>query len=214
MHTPRLTLTHPAQPERLGALSVSLTPDPRALGQRLEFTARGERVTARVRIPAESAPPYPLAIFIDDTDQESPSPEAECFLAQGIATVQSNWPLLGSRRSPKMSRQLLSELAQRGAQRGIGEPSVLIRQFLAQAEEEFSCLIDATAAIREINPLRILHLEFSLTPIPSANSQGEASSTQANEAIRHRQGQGKAEKAIEPEDAPPVLATFLRVLRG
>jgi hypothetical protein len=212
MPTRRLSLTHPAQPERLGALSVALTPGPRALGQRLEFTARGERVTARVRIPAESAPPYPLAIFIDDTDQESAGPEAERCLVRGIATVQSNWPLLGSRRSPKMSCQLLSELAQRG----IGEPSVLIRQFLAQAEEEFSCLLDATAAIREINPLRILHLEFSLTPIPSANSQGGASSTQANEAIRHRlgQGQGQAEKAIEPEDAPPVLATFLRALRG
>ncbi|HIF99965.1 MAG TPA: hypothetical protein EYQ66_01460 [Myxococcales bacterium] len=167
-------------------------------------------MTARVRIPVESAPPYPLAIFIDDADQESPSPEAERCLARGIATVQSNWPLLGSRRSPKMSRQLLAELAQTGT----GEPSVLIRQFLAQAEEEFSCLLDATAAIREIDPLRILHLEFSLTPIPSANSQGEASSTRANEAIRHRQGQGQAEKAIGRESAPPVLARFLRILRG
>ena len=210
MPTRRLTLTHPAQPERLGALSLSLTPGPLALGQGLEFTARGERVTALVRIPAQSAPPYPLAIFIDDTDQESPSPEAERCLARGIATVQSNWPLLGSRRSPKMSRQLLAELAQTG----IGEPSVLLRQFLAQAEEEFSCLLDATAAIREIDPLRILHLEFSLTPIPSANSQGEAPSTQANKAIRHRQGQGQAERAIGREDAPPVLATFLRILRG
>ena len=165
-------------------------------------------MTARVRIPADSTPPYPLAIFIDDADPECPSPEGGRCLARGIATVQANWPLLGSRRSPKMSRQLLAELAQTGKR----EPSVLVRQFLAQAEEEFCCLLDATRAIPELNSHRILHLEFSLTPVPSSSKKGEGPSVSTNETIRHRQGQ--TEKAIGREDAPPILATFLQTLRG
>jgi len=161
---------HPQNPNRSPAgaprsPSLRHLPRPKAIpsanNQSLEFSARGESVNARVLTPLSGDPPYPLTIFIhDEVDGIGLPATSRCFEA-GAAVIDVNWPLTGIRRSPKMSLQVLAALNRRDENRG---DSLLLHQFVTQAEEEFACLLAAAADIPELDAETILRLDLCFTP--------------------------------------------------
>ena len=200
------------RPGSRAALSASLapisSPETGAMGQRLEFSARGERVAARLLTPREGQSPFPLAIFIHDDAGASPTPALGRHLATGTATLDMNWPLTGSRRSPKMSIQLLAALASHGKS---AAHSVLLEQFRSQAEEEFACLLEAGGDLREIASRQIVGLDFCLTPERATTTDsGHELFAPLGEPLHW--GGGSSGDALSEAKAQEALTAFLDAL--
>ncbi len=181
---------------------------PPIICQRLEFSARGERVGARVRIPLASNRICPLAIFIHDEPEDSENPALTGCLENGAAAIDLNWPLTGSRRSHKMSLQLLTVL---GGPQEERKQSVLFRQFCAQAEEELACLLEAADRVPGVDASTIHRLDFSLAPrraIAAENARELFAST-GKTIHRHH---GSPKKSVQRAGAHRALAEFLTAL--
>ena len=129
-------------------------------GWRVEFLARGERVVARLRLASQGQGPAPLALFLHDQAEPGPDGDKLDLLQAGAAILELNWPLMGARRSPKMSEQLVASLAQ---ERKGGTAALLARQFAAQAIHEFSCLLAVADEIEAIDAHRILRVDLTLS---------------------------------------------------
>jgi hypothetical protein len=177
MSTPR-PFGDPARPPPAAQLSLSVRPlaEPTALpgatGQILEFSARGERVNARLLAPHAGSPPRPLALFVHDEVEGIQDASARRALESGAALLDMNWPLTGTRRSPKMSLQLIAAL--KAGQAG-SRPSPLVSQFFAQAQEELACLFTAARELPELDAETLFRIDLRLVPDRSgvANADDE-----------------------------------------
>ena len=206
----------PSQPKGSASVPGSLKPlppldmGPPSICQRLEFSARGERVGARVRIPLTQDEACPLAIFIHDEPDDAENPTLIACLENDQAVIDLNWPLTGTRRSHKMSVQLLTVFADRKEDR---EKSVLFRQFRAQAEEELACLLAAADAIPGIDPRKIHRLDFSLTPRhPAPAEHSPPLFAPTGKTIHHHHG--SPGKYVQRASATQLLTEFLNTLPG
>ena len=149
---------------------------------RLEFMARGDRVAARLLIPSRDQGPTPLAILLHDQAEVAHESDALRILQAGTAIMELNWPLTGARHSPKMSKQLLAALAK---ERKGASATILLAQFAAQANHEFSCLLAAANTIEAIDANRIRRLDLSFSPertTPGSGPDEELSS--ADQTVR------------------------------
>jgi hypothetical protein len=182
--------------------------DPATICQRLEFSARGERVGARVRIPLTNNRTSPLAIFIHDEPEDSANPALTGCLENGEAAIDLNWPLTGSRRSHKMSLQLLTVLGDPKEER---QKSVLFRQFCAQAEEELACLFEAADRVPGVDASTIHRLDFSLTPRRAVSVEHSQELFAPTGKPIHRR-HGSPEKSVQRAGTPRALAEFLSAL--
>lgn len=195
---PHPTVHAPAGRAPLSTALIPLAgPKPHGDGHRLEFTTRGERVPARwLRPVSQAGGPPPLAIVIHDESETTHQPVLARYHAEKTATLDMNWPLTGSRRSPKMSLRLLEALA------SAGEGPVhrlLLQQFRAQAQEEFTCLLESAQnlAVSEIS-----RVDFILTPERERNPDAAQPLFAPLSEPRHGQG-------IPPASAPQRLCDFL-----
>jgi len=137
-----------------------------------------------------------LAIIIHDENEAACLPVLERYHADRVATLDMNWPLAGSRRSPKMSLRLLEALA---SPEESPVHALLLRQFRAQAEEEFACLVEVA---QERAPSTIQGVDFILTPERERNPDGVQALFSPLGEPRHSQG-------VPLAQAPEKLLDFL-----
>jgi hypothetical protein len=121
---------------------------------RSEFVSRGDRVPVRVWLPAPSAGPAPLCVFLAGSDGEpATDPDATplALARSGIAAASWDLPLCGARRSPK-----LSELLWTGARSSTPRPEqrMLVEEVLRQGAAELSAALDHLATWPEIDAAR------------------------------------------------------------
>ena len=177
----------------------------------LEFSARGERVSVRAVTPLSRDLPRPLALFIHDEVEGVTDSSVRRALESGAAVLDMNWPLTGTRRSPKMSLQLIA--AFRRDRRGGSKPSPLLAQFFAQAQEELACLFLAARELPELDAERILRIDLRLIPQRTletdANDELFAASGPARTFV-----QEDLKTGLSPERGQGAMAEFLESLRS
>jgi dienelactone hydrolase len=127
-----------------------------AAGHDLEFTSRGDRVPASLWLPEPRArASAPLVCLqpgaggrIDDAHLHAVS----ALLEAGLAVATLDWPLHGRRASPKLTGRLLEAL---DAEEPGPDAGPLVEQFVVQSAIDLSRLLDAAAAIEEVDGSRI-----------------------------------------------------------
>ncbi len=128
----------------------------------LEFSSRGDRVPARVLLPAEGdgSARSPVVVLVHDAAGSMDATnmaEAAAWVASGLAVACIDLPLHGRRSSPKLSERLVSLLS------GDAAPTPALRdEFIRQSLADLSRLIDATAALPEIDASRVAAAGFGL----------------------------------------------------
>ncbi|MDG2334163.1 MAG: hypothetical protein P8Q97_08065 [Myxococcota bacterium] len=189
--------TPPSRAPLSTALIALVGSEAQGSSQRLEFTARGERVPARwLRPIAQAGSPLPLAIVVHDESETTHQPTLAGYHAEAVATLDMNWPLTGSRRSPKMSLRLLEALASPGES---PVHKLLLEQFRAQALEEFACLLESAQSLA-VSEIR--HVDFILAPARERNPDAAQPLFARLSEPRHSQG-------ISAAAAPERLRDFL-----
>lgn len=196
------------------ALAVALSPlSPPESGvptarRRLEFSARGERLEARLHLPPGPGAARPLAIFIHDEVEDREDRELHRCLEAGTGVLELNWPLTGARRSPKMSARLLTAVAE-----GHDDPahSILVGQFRRQALEEFDCLLAAAEYVPELDARRIhiLDLTFTTSRRLAADEDQESFASMGRPLSRRYE---ESEGGFDPTQANEAVADFLAAL--
>ena len=201
-------------PPSSAALAVAVSPLPPpesgspADRQRLEFSARGERVEARLHLAPGPDASRPLAIFIHDAAGGPDDHELHRCLEAGTSVLELNWPLTGARRSPKMSARLLAAMA-----RGEDDPahSILVGQFRRQALEEFDCLLAAIECVPELHARRLQRLDLTFTAkrrLAAAEDHEAFAPLGSALSRRHEEAEG----GFDPAQANEAVTDFLAAL--
>ena len=199
----RLSAGRPSQTDlalRLEPIPVPDLPVPTD-GWRVEFLARGERVAARLRVASQGQGPAPLALFLHDQAEPGPDVDTLDLLQAGAAILELNWPLMGTRRSPKMSEQLVAGLSQEA--KG-GTAALLVRQFAAQAIHEFSCLLAVADEIEAIDARVDLTINLqNSAPAPGPGNEPSPAQPGVRRVLEPEAG------ALEPAQACATLDEYL-----
>jgi dienelactone hydrolase len=156
--------------EPLGLWSGSVAPpaglDVRA--HRLEYTSRGDRVPARLLLPADGAGPFPLVLLQHGLHGSKEAPYLDTtagpWVRGGAAVATIDFPLHGERADAKLS----------GAMAGFpGGPAsetsrVVAIELMRQAVVDLQRALDALSELPEIDATRIAYAGFSLGSIVGA----------------------------------------------
>jgi len=128
---------------------------------RLEYTSRGDRVPARVILPARPGP-APLVLLQHGAGGSKDAEYLDVaapWVKQGAAVASIDLPLHGERSSPKLSEILLSGLSPAAAAAGA---ETLVREFARQSIADLGGCLDAAAELKEIDSSRTVFAAFSL----------------------------------------------------
>ena len=201
---------HPATPpapdenlsfQRVGPALV----DAGVMHQRLEFSARGERVPAIVHLPQRESPtPLPLAVFVCCGEDRALLESRGRWLASKAAALTLFWPLMGTRRSPKLTESLLSAIADNRAE---SEENPLRAQFDLQARAEFAAGLAVGGQLPGVEANRIAFLGLSFLPDAVADAQTIIRGHSATG--EHR---GRSLEDCDASKASETLANFLAAL--
>lgn len=144
-------------------------PAGRAAGTRLirfEFASRGDRVPGRLRMPRSASEPLPwvLAACGDpgaaeageeaSSDGSALERAASARAGRGVAVACLDLPLLGARRSGKLTALLEAELREGPAEPDRGR-SVLWRELVRQAVLDLRRALDGLPRSFELDPERV-----------------------------------------------------------
>lgn len=161
--------------EPLGLLTSAL-PCPASVAQtqveanavRLEFSSRGDRVNARLLLPASSSAPCPVVVVVGDAGQDHASPSLDAisaWLERGLGVITLDLSLHGERSSAKFSERLFASIATaHDSSAGAGtnaqseldpNSSALLEEFVLQTVIDLSRLFDAAAHLPQIDSGRI-----------------------------------------------------------
>ncbi|MFT5696250.1 MAG: dienelactone hydrolase [Myxococcota bacterium] len=158
------------------ALLTSALPCPASVAEtqadvhavRLEFSSRGDRVNARLLLPASSSAPCPVVVVLGDAGQDHASPSLDAtsaWLERGLGVITLDLSLHGERSSAKFSERLFASIARvrdSSASEGANaqseldpNSSALLEEFVLQSVIDLSRLFDAAAHLPQIDSGRI-----------------------------------------------------------
>jgi dienelactone hydrolase len=136
--------------------------------RRLEYTSRGDRVPARLLLPADGAGPFPLVLLQHGLYGSKESPYLDTtagpWVRGGAAVASIDFPLHGERADAKLS----------GAMAGLpGAPAseasrVVAVESIRQAVVDLQRALDALSELPEVDGTRIAYAGFSLGSIVGA----------------------------------------------
>jgi len=137
--------------------------DVRAL--RLEFSSRGDRVPARLLLPARPAGRLPLLLTQHGAGGHKDAPTMDAvslpWARRGAAVLTLDFPLHGERSSAKLGERLV--LALRGETLADSAAAALVGEFVRQAVVDLRRgLAAASAACDEVDAARVAYAGFSL----------------------------------------------------
>jgi uncharacterized protein len=139
-------------------------PAPDVRGFDLEFSSRGDRVPARILLPArrEGRRPLVLAQHGAGGHKGAPYMDSAClpWARHGAAVVSIDFPLHGERANAKLTERLLGALSARDAT-DVDAWSIWI-EFVRQAVADLRRALDAAGAHEEVDAQRAAYVGFSL----------------------------------------------------
>jgi cephalosporin-C deacetylase-like acetyl esterase len=139
--------------------------------RRLEFNSGGDRVPARLVLPARGDGPHPL-VLLQHGAGGSKSADYMDYAAgpwarAGAAVLSIDFPLHGERASAKLGERVLASL---GSREPAGE--ALWTDFVRRAVADLGRALDAAAEIPELDAERVAYAAFSLGSILGATFLG------------------------------------------
>ena len=147
-------------------------PDLRA--ERLEFTSRGDRVPARLLLPAPGEGPFPLVLLQHGATGSKEAPYmaqvAAPWVRAGAAVLSIDFPLHGERASAKLSGLLRAALGFDGTPTPVGRQ--VLEEFVRQAVHDLQRALDAAEGLPELDAKRVVYAGLSLGSIVGATYLG------------------------------------------
>ena len=143
-----LVTFEPAAPERIG----------------LEFSSRGDRVTAQLSLPRSRRASPPLVLVAgEDGDASTPTPGMESLLEAGAAVLRIDLPLQGERSNPKFGLRLLAcvEQGARGETLSTSD-GFLWHEYLGQSLLDLRRALDAIAQLAGVVCEAVAYAGFGL----------------------------------------------------
>jgi uncharacterized protein len=130
----------------------------------LEFTSRGDRVPARLLLPAEREGRRPLVLAQHGAGghKEAPYMDSACvpWARGGAAVLSIDFPLHGARANAKLTERLLATLAEGEA--ADADASAVWIEFFRQGVIDLRRALDAAGAHDEVDVKRAGYVGFSL----------------------------------------------------
>ncbi len=170
-----------------------------SVSRTLRFFSRGDRVAARLWLPAPGAAPAPCVLLPRAGRRELQEPleaSARDWAQRGAAVASIDLPLFGERRSAKLSELLSQALSGRIAS---GESALLVAEFLSQSLADLARALDALSRAPEVDASRSAVVGFELGGTVGALWCGDEPRLRA--AALSLDGACPALAAFEPEAA-------------
>ena len=140
--------------------------------ERLEFASRGDRVPARLVLPA-GAGPFPLILLQHGAGGSKEADYLDVaagpWVRGGAAVLSIDFPLHGERYSDKLSERLRADL---DAREELGIDGALWTEFVRQAVIDLQRALDAAGERPELDLARCAYAAFSLGTIVGATFLG------------------------------------------
>lgn len=169
-------------------------PDLRAF--RIEFSSRGDRVTGRLWMPADTDREHPLVLLQHgaggSSESEALTATAGPWVARGAAVASIDFPLHGQRADAKLGGHVAAALLRRGD----GAPDPLVLEFARQAVIDLQRALDALEEVEGIDAQRIAYAGFSLGAMLGAAFCGLDPRPRA--AVLALAGAGLAPASVDP----------------
>lgn len=152
--------------ESLALLETPLSDsDPDAPGGiRLEFTSRGDRVAALVRLPSDRSRGAPIVLLGHDlasSKEEATRAAAAAWAGRGVAIACIDLPLHGERESDKLSERLFESGDPNGGE--LAPPSRLLwEEFTRQSIHDLGRALDALSELPQIDAERVIYAGLGL----------------------------------------------------
>lgn len=135
-----------------------------------DYTSRGDRVPALLRLPTGGSGPFPLVMLqhgaIGAKDAPYMDPILTPWVRGGAAVASIDFPLHGERANPKLAALLLGALGLQGKPTPAGR--VVLREFVRQAVLDLQRALDVLATFPEIDATRVGYAGLSLGSIVGA----------------------------------------------
>ena len=167
MGAPALFETDPHEPLGLVTLATRRG-EHDAHGERLavEFSSRGDRVTAHLALPSAPGPRPLVLVAGEHGDAASPTAASPGWLDAGAAQLRIDLPLQGERANPKFGDRLRACVDQAAGGETISRnDTILWHEFMRQSVIDLRRALDAMEAFQQVDVRRVAYAGFGMAAL-------------------------------------------------